>query len=395
MLRSFCRAVEGNQLRASFQVITLRAAAVALVSFSLIAEAGLIRGGGRGARTVIESSQFAGTVPFLIEDPKVDTSAVNVVGAPVATTLSSTDLVNAAAYGYGPSGFAVGASHNWGRDCALTIECVFELEAGESLEWMGHIVGLPPALATGSYAAVADLVVTWSLTAMQAPEPGTFSSGFLPTRNVASWTTRFDADPNGSGNYLSGVGSPAITLGENIAYADAVATGESDPSCFATLPGRPISSLPPTLDIAQAYSFGACREVSLDLSQAAIPLTGSDLGDFLTLPREFLSLQLLVELEAPEGFEFANLIEPGAPFGNAAYDPLAEDLSTPGSIRGLDSDADILYAPCTRSSGCGSASGGSFGMRIDVVGVPIPSTLWLLGLGAGFIAYRRRKLFAE
>lgn len=379
------------------------AASVAFVSFlsmSLVAEAGLIRGGGRGARTIIESSMFAGTVPFLVADPMVSApevpdqvlegvTVIPPVSPTMPTSLTGADLTSAAAYGYGPSGFQASVSHNWGRDCALTIECVFELQPGEVLDWMGHIVGLPPVLPDGmAYDAVADLVVTWDLTALQAPPPGFSTTGPLPSRNLASWSTTFAADPDRSGNYLSGVGSPAITLGESISYVDAVAQSESDPSCFATIPGRPISTLPPSLPIADVYSRGDCREIGFDLSQAIMPVSGADLDALLTLPREFLNLTLSVELVAPTGYEFASLIEAGAPFGNDAYVPGVSGLSTPSGLRGLDDS--IEYAGCVGGGDCDRVTFSSFGLRIDVVGVPVPSTLWLIG--AGVVLVWRRSL---
>ncbi|GAB5414254.1 MAG: hypothetical protein Cons2KO_18570 [Congregibacter sp.] len=426
------RITGGEQLIASVVKLGL----AGFLTASLVAEAGLIRGGGRGSRTVIESSMLAGTVPFLIEDPKaiqpapppletvdagggkgsesggstlpdtVESAPIVVITDPPApppglpTTLKGSDLANAAAYGYGPSGFPVSASHNWGRDCALTITCVFELGAGETLDWMGHIVGLPPVLPDGeSYRAVADLVVTWSLSGLIAPPPGFTIAGQdgSSSEPLTSWTTRFAADPTKNGNYLAGDGSNAITLGESIAYADAVATSESAPSCFTTIPGRPISSQPPTLDINQAYSFGSCREVRLDLSQALLPssgvtgVTGEDLDQLLTREREFLYLTMSVELLAPDGFQFASLIEEGAPFGgDDAYSPTATRLSTPSVIRGLN-EGSIRCVGC--ESGLSprvTAVGSSFGLRINVV--PIPSTFCLLIAGFGLGYVRRRKI---
>lgn len=369
-----------------------KVALIALLSTSVVAEARLIRGGGRGSNSVITDASFAGTVPFLVPDENVDANQKDtggVLGLEVIETFGATgaDLTDAAAYGYGPIGVAASISHDWGRDCALNTECFFELGASEFLDWSGRIVGLPEELVGGeSYLAVADLVITWELFAIEALPEGFFTTGPLPSRSLGSefvWSSRFAA--NADGSYEGGVGSAAVGLGESLGYAPA---SDELSGCFAPRPAGP-----PVLPLAEAYSRGDCRTTSLDLGEEFTAPTGADLAAEL-LEREFLGLIVTAEFIAPAGFQFANLREFGGIDPEDALLPGAEGLPTPESIRGL---ASIEYRGCAArpDSDCTLFATSSDILRINVVddarAVPAPASVWLLMLGAVVGCRRRRK----
>ncbi|MFK7829580.1 MAG: PEP-CTERM sorting domain-containing protein [Congregibacter sp.] len=367
----------------------LACAVVLLLSVSLAAEARLSRGGGRGANTIISDITLAGTVPFLVEENEGESEE----GSPLLGSdgsLTGLDLSSAAAYGYGPIGFAASVSHDWGRDCALNTECFFELGASDVLQWQGHIVGLPEELIGGdTYDAVADLRVTWELLAVEELPPGVFSTGPRPSRPLGPdfiWSSLFSASSDGS--YAPGFGSPSVMLGESLGYLPAA---DEFSGCFAPFPAGP-----PVLPLAEAYSRGDCREVSLDLAQETSAPTGAELRAQLAAD-EYLAMMISIEFIAPEGFQFANLFEAGGPLPIDAILPGAAGLPTPDSLRALDS---VEYRGCAggADSNCDGFGWSSQAMRITVVdnasatSVPAPATLWLLFAGVlGCGSLRRGK----
>lgn len=370
---------------------------------SLIAEAGLVRGGGRGARTIIEGVAQAGTVPFLVADPSANDNSL-LLATPGSTVvgLTGAGLSSAAAYGYGPSGQPIGISHSWGRDCALVTECSFELGQSELMQWQGNIVGLPEQLNDDDeYTAVTDLRITWEFFALEEFDPATMTTA--PSRALALgpdfvFSSLYEAQSDGS--FAAGFGSPAVMLGESLGYQPAV---DEFSNCFATSPGRPISTLPPTLPINEAYSRGDCREVSLDLTQESSAPTGAELqarvdevfaSDLATSTwfGASVALFLTAELIAPEDSQFANLYAIDGPSIEDALQPGASNLPTPDSIRALSS---IEYRGCFGGGTCDLTGAQSLFMPISIVAdppsqVPLPATLWLFLVGVAGLLRRRR-----
>ena len=369
---------------------------------SMIAEAGLVRGGGRGSRTIIESILVAGTVPFLVADPSADDNSVLLaIPGSTVTGLTGINLSSAAAYGYGPSGQPIGISHSWGRDCALVTECSFELAQSELMQWQGNIVGLPEQLAAGgAYDAVADLRVTWEFFALEQFDPAFNTTAFPRAISLGPdfvFSSLYAAQSDGS--FAAGFGSPSVMLGESLGYQPAP---DEFSNCFATSPGRPISTEPPTLAINEAYSRGDCREVSLDLTQESSAPTGADLQArvnevFASDPAASswfgasIALFLTAELIAPEDFQFANLYAIDGPSPVDAIQPGALGLPTPDSIRALSS---IEYRGCFGSDTCDLTGAQSLMLPISIVAdppsqVPVPATFWLFLVGAAGLLRRR------
>lgn len=347
----------------------------ALLVSSLVAEAGVIRGAGRSGRTIIESIQFAGTTPFLIADP---VNADDVVGA---------DLATAASYGFGPIGLQASVSHDWGRDCALITECVFELGSSEVFEWQGNLIGLPSQLETGAYDAVADLRVTWELLAIEAPPPDIFTTGPLPTRSLGPdfiWSSLYSASNDGS--FTPGIVDPATMLGESLGYLPGP---DEFSGCFSPAPSNGAPTFPPLLTVSEAYTYNDCREIGLDLNQDPGQFTGADLNAEL-VGREYLGLVITTELLAPNGFQFASFYGDGGDILLDATLPGANVLSA-DQLRGLDS---LNYAGCIGpvDDNCQRFVTSSDVMRINVVSdVPAPATTLLLLTGLGLLRRRMRK----
>lgn len=360
---------------------------VLLLCVSTASEARLVRAGGRSGNSIISNATFAGTVPFLVEDPNADDNSER---AGVPGTPLNLDLSSAAAYGYGPIGFQSSVSHDWGRDCALNTECFFELGASEFMDWQGHIIGLPEVLGGGdSYDAVADLRVTWEFLAVEEPDPDVFTTGSPPSRSLGPdfvWSSLFSA--NADGSFAPGFGSPSVTLGESLGYLPAP---DEFSGCFTPYPAGP-----PVLPLAEAYSRGDCRELGFDLSQETGGPTGADLQAALG-DNEYLSLLITTELIAPEDYQFANLFALGGPTPIESIMPGATGIPTPESLRALES---VEYAGCVgrADSNCDVFSFTSQLMRVNVVDdsastqdVPAPATLFLVLSGAAAWSQRRRK----
>ena len=286
-----------------------------LVSLLLVcatADARLIRGGGRGSSTIIGSMQFAGTTPFLVPDPNpLDNSQ-----APTGAN-GTEDLKNVAAYGYGPVGFPISISHDWGRDCATETECFFELAESEQLSWQANIIGLPE-VSSDPYLAVADLLITWTFLAVEEPPAGTFFTGPPPSEVLFSHESLFLADE--FGNYGDGVGSATVNLGEDLGYQPAPDEFSTD-GCY--------SAWPPTLGLEQIYSYGSCREVGLDLANDDGP-TGAELDDLLQ-EGEYLALLVSAQLIAPADAQFAQFYDPAFPIAGDATLALQAGESLPSS----------------------------------------------------------------
>ncbi|MEM6544365.1 MAG: hypothetical protein AAF680_05660 [Pseudomonadota bacterium] len=355
----------------------MRALICTLLSMSLVAEARLVRGGGRGNNTIIEDVTFAGTTPFLISS-SLEPAALN-----------GSDLVGSAAYGFGPIGSQIGINHDYGRDCALMTDCSFELGASELLNWEAKIIGLPPVLAGDEYPALADLRITWEMRAVEGLPPGLISTGPRPSRSLGPdfiWSSLFSASNDGS--YALGVGSPSVMLGESLGYLPGP---DEFSGCYSPRPSSGVPSVPAPLSIEQAYSYSDCRTVSLDLAQEATAPTGAD-AQALLEEFEYLSLFVTAELIAPDGFEFASFFEEGGPRGVPAT--LLENIDSIPTVEELLLSDSLEYFGCSAlpSSDCTLFRTSSDGLRITVVAdVPSPATALLIATGFGYVFTRRRR----
>lgn len=360
--------------------------AVVLMLACASVDARLIRGGGRGSSTIVGSMQFAGTSPFLIPDPNPADNAEAPTGAD-----GTTDLKNAAAYGYGGNGLIASVTHDWGRDCAVTTECFFELAESEQLQWQANLLGLPE-VSVDPYLAVADVLVSWSFYAVEELPPGLTTTGPQPSRVLFTLESLFGADE--FGNYDAGTGSGTVSMGGDLGYAPAADDFDTS-GCYA--------SWPPNLAPEQVYSYGSCRKVGLDLAEDG-GLSGADL-DAMLLDDEYLALLVSVQLTAPADAQFASFYDPSLytdPFltvSQEASDLLAdgEILPVADSLRAV-TGLDYWGCPSPPGSNCEIAVASSDLMRINVVPdaiqiianpVPAPSTLWLLS-GALLLLRTRR-----
>ena len=363
---------------------------IALLVCSMGAEAGLIRGGGRGSSTIVTDTSAAGTVPFLVPDPDpdpgTDSNSQQFIDGAVPT-ISDASGAQAAAYGFGPLGRPMAIEHGYGRDCSLNIECSFVLGGDEALAWEAVLLGLPGDAPPEGYLALAGLTITWEFRAITELPDGISTTGPLPSRSLPglSWTQTFT--PDGSGGYTAGGGSAAVSLGPDLGYNPA---SDDLGGCFA------IQSPDLPLGLQDVYAFGSCRSVGLDLSLAEPSgLTGLDLLGIADLAaNEYLSLFVTAELNAPDGFQFANLYLEGGPLGNEIFDRLGE-APTPDAIRSAASDL-LRYRGCAAipNTACGRVLTNSQGLRVDVVPAP-PAIALLAGGLLTLVGLRRRRERSE
>ncbi|MEO0438795.1 MAG: hypothetical protein AAF098_18020 [Pseudomonadota bacterium] len=320
---------------------------------SVVTEARLMRGGGRGGNAVQDPDPFsAGTVPFLVPNPPLDTIPEPPFFIPrdppivVDGELTGADLQTAAPYGFGPIGPAVGISHNWGPNCEFVVACSFDLGADEFFDWSANIVGLPIE-STDPYDALADLFVEWQLyAATEQILPG--GAPILTTeRLLGAVSVQFAPKDDGLGDYTASA-NPAIVLGEDQGYnpvslaslSEDIPELEDISGCFA--PARSQLESDPGEPIFNSYQYGGCREIGLDLSQdltgflagstgldESDGLSGEELASLL-MPNEFLALSARVVLDAPGGFQFARVFDKDIGFGNGL--DLSGSFSTPSDL---------------------------------------------------------------
>lgn len=277
---------------------SLLALLACLVAGTLVtqhADAGIIRGGGRGS----------------IVAPPIIGDSVYLLPSSTGSPVSSTDLANAPEYAFVDDAVPIEVGHDWGVACAAQLpipggmtysdgtsdiyDCFFLLGEDEVLQWQANLIGLPDIRTSGT----------------------PYNPATLPEFEY-TWTLRA-----GTTEYVWSQGEPEAALGARLPYAVAN-TGDIFTGCYSR---------------DRTYAFGDCQQIGLDLSLGATPLTGADLlaaaggGD--------ISLSISVDIFAPSGFEFvtiADLVDP-----EPGYDPGAV-ISRQSSILGLSGPMRIEIA---------------------------------------------------